>query len=302
MQIGPRAGEGAGFLAELGQHLEPLQVLTQLCQHRPRSRLSLAAMIRLAVPTALERAGLKNPKSIRLCSSLTFGNRQSLATLPSGRPQSVVVLAGSSAKLFAALRAFPHVCPPKQVAFLSQINPVRLSLTVPLLLSVKRRVAKGTPAWISPSCPVPAQLMGMPDTSKGSVYPVISTGAGNAGGTATEIGQGPETSTGPFKRTSTLVAGNGAGRGAAKVMKTLSICRPAGPTWRTGLIRACQPQAGTWQPYVCPHPGWLVLRSSVAKQVFRRGQEFHTHFSRLLGALDTLRRKGYCRASTRSPC
>lgn len=160
----------------------------------------------------------------------------------------------------------------------------------------------GTPAWISPSCPVPAQLMGMPDTSKGSVYPVISTGAGNAGGTAAEIGQGPETSTGPFKRTSTLVAGNGAGRGAAKVMKTLSICRPAGPTWRTGLIRACQPQAGTWQPYVCPHPGWLVLRSSVAKQVSRRGQEFHTHFSRLLGALDTLRRKGYCRASTRSPC
>jgi hypothetical protein len=100
------------------------------------------------------------------------------------------------------------------LAFFSQLNPVSLSVTVPLLLSVKRGVGKG----ISPSYPVPAQLMGMLDTSKGSVCQVISTGAGNAGGTAAEIGQGPETSTGPFKRTSTLVAGNGAGRGAAKVI------------------------------------------------------------------------------------
>jgi hypothetical protein len=46
---------------------------------------------------------------------------------------------------------------PAQLAFFSQVRPVRLSVTVPSLLSVKRGTGQAAPAWISPSWPVPAQ-------------------------------------------------------------------------------------------------------------------------------------------------
>src|SRR5512139_3316157 len=52
-----------------------------------------------------------------------------------------------------------------QLASLSQISPVRLSVTVPSPLSVKRGEGQGTPVLVSPSCPVLAQSMMTPVAS-----------------------------------------------------------------------------------------------------------------------------------------
>src|ERR671923_1655421 len=110
--------------------------------------------VHLAVPAALERAGVAKPKSIRLCSSLTFGNRQSPATLRSERPHCPL------ARLLALDKAVAQTAGLMvlQFAFFSQIKSVSLSSTVPSPLSLKRGVGYGSPAWISPSCPVPSHL------------------------------------------------------------------------------------------------------------------------------------------------
>jgi hypothetical protein len=60
--------------------------------------------------------------------------------LPSESPQLPVD------KPLAALSAYFHVCPPKQLASFRQINPVRWSVTVLLPWSVKRGLGHGTPA------------------------------------------------------------------------------------------------------------------------------------------------------------
>ena len=52
-----------------------------------------------------------------------------------------------------------------QLASFSQISPVRLSVTVPFPLSVKRGEGQGAPAFLSPSCPVLAQSMMTPVAS-----------------------------------------------------------------------------------------------------------------------------------------
>src|SRR5262249_37635438 len=98
-------------------------------------------------------------------------NRQSPATLPSVRPQLPLC------KVLAAVRACVHLTKLKQLAFFSQINPVSSSSTVPLPLSLKRTMGNGTPIWISPSCPVPAQVRGVPVVSQHCVCPVCATGA-----------------------------------------------------------------------------------------------------------------------------
>src|SRR5215471_14757522 len=121
--------------------------------------------VQWSVPLALDRAGTRKPKSSRLCSSLAFGKRQAPATLLSVRPQLPL------ARVLAAVRAWVHVTTPKQLAFFSQIQPVKLSRTVPSPRSVKRGMGHSTPSWRSPSSPVVNDV----------VSPVWGTGAGGAG-------------------------------------------------------------------------------------------------------------------------
>src|SRR6185369_5847901 len=80
-----------------------------------------------------------------------LGSRQSPALLSSFKPCCPLdnLLHSSSARC--------HVLKPKGSAFLSQTSSVKLSVTVPSRLSVKRGLGHSTPAWSSPSWPVPAQ-------------------------------------------------------------------------------------------------------------------------------------------------
>src|SRR3989304_4413691 len=64
------------------------------------------------VPDALDRAGSKYAKSIRLCSSFTFGRRQSPAFEPSVRPWEPLD------RVFASDKACSHVLIPKALASL----------------------------------------------------------------------------------------------------------------------------------------------------------------------------------------
>src|SRR5919108_4353171 len=122
--------------------------------------------VHLAVPAALERAGVAKPKSIRLCSSLTFGNRQSPATLRSERPHCPLARLLAFDKAVAQTAGLMVL----QFAFFSQIKLVRLSFPVPSPLPLKRGVGNGTPAWRSPSSPSAYDV----------VCPVTSTSAGLA--------------------------------------------------------------------------------------------------------------------------
>src|SRR5262245_44704371 len=93
-----------------------------------------------------------------------FGNRQSPASLPSVRPHSPLSRPLTSDKASSQVRS------PKQLAFFTQINPVRLSVLVPSELSVKRGVGHARPFSSAPSSPV-AQLV---------VCPVRGTGPKSA--------------------------------------------------------------------------------------------------------------------------
>src|SRR5215203_1495627 len=108
-------------------------------------------------------------KSNTLCSSLTFGSRQSPAALPSVRPWL------PPARELQIVRPCGHVTTPKRFASCSQVSPVSLSVTVPFPLSAKRGVGEGRPAWNSPSCPVPTQLTRAPLVDQHRVCPVLRT-------------------------------------------------------------------------------------------------------------------------------
>jgi hypothetical protein len=88
---------------------------------------------------------LRIDSSIRLASSLTLGKRQAPAVLPSVRPQTPL------ARPLASAKACAHVWAPKQLKSRSHINPVKLSVTVPSPLTVKRGLGSGVPAWYSPN-------------------------------------------------------------------------------------------------------------------------------------------------------
>src|SRR5262245_22340863 len=80
-----------------------------------------------------------NWKLSRLKSSRTFGRRQSPAALPSERLQAPL------ARVLALVKAAAHVLRPRHPASFNQTNFVRLSVTVPSPLSVKRGVGSGRP-------------------------------------------------------------------------------------------------------------------------------------------------------------
>ena len=90
-------------------------------------------------------AGFAVPKSSRLVSSLRFGSRQSPVTLPSERPHA------PSANVFVFASALAQLYQPMQPASFNQINPVRLSVIVPLLLSVNRGLGHARPLCRAPS-------------------------------------------------------------------------------------------------------------------------------------------------------
>src|SRR5436305_1264759 len=96
-----------------------------------------------------------------------LGSRQSPRLLPSVRPWLPL------ARLLQSSSACCHVLKPKGFAFLSQTSLVRLSVTVPSPLSVKRGGGHGAPARTSPSCPVPAQATGEPSVPQHSFCPVF---------------------------------------------------------------------------------------------------------------------------------
>src|SRR5512133_2676799 len=93
------------------------------------------------------RAGLTLEMSVRLFSCSTVGSAQFPAAEPSVRPQAPL------ARVLAEVSAVVQAVAPKQLAFFSQIRPVRLSLTVPSPLSLKRGTGQTTPFWIAPSSP-----------------------------------------------------------------------------------------------------------------------------------------------------
>ncbi|NJN98855.1 MAG: hypothetical protein HC875_34555, partial [Anaerolineales bacterium] len=75
-------------------------------------------------------------------------------------------------RLATSLRAVAQVLTAlAQLAFFSQISPVRLSVTVPLPLSVKRGLGQVAPRCKFPSCPVPVQDIELPAASQHARLP-----------------------------------------------------------------------------------------------------------------------------------
>src|SRR5579859_2304614 len=92
-------------------------------------------------------AGLLADGSIRLSSSTRLGSRHWPGVEPSLSPHPPL------ASPFASATAADHTAGAKQPPFLSQIRPVKLSVTVPSWLSVSRCCGQATPFFRSPSSP-----------------------------------------------------------------------------------------------------------------------------------------------------
>src|SRR5437879_3389376 len=127
-----------------------------------------------------------------LCSSRTFGSRQSLWPAKFMALSVATCPVNASAQLYRLSLSWTV---PSSESF-SHTSPVFRSVTVPFPLS---SYASGAPFRSSPSCPVPAHEMAFPLLSQHVVCPVAGSGQLPEPSRTARTGPVPSASTGPTR-------------------------------------------------------------------------------------------------------